>query len=120
MDPPLFAFRLFPFRPEDLDLRVEVADRLERAVRRIAFVDDDFIGQRQMMPEHLDERVVVLDAVAHRGVDGDSHDSALASEHVVCRRRSDHRKNMPLTTAFEPPVLMIRTRMWPLTVQRQY
>src|SRR4029079_8299806 len=65
-----------PVRSEDCDLWVEVRDRLIRAVGRISFVYNDFIRQRQVMFEHVHDVVVLGEAVADEGIDGEFHGPA--------------------------------------------
>src|SRR5262252_2168943 len=79
VDPPVFTLWFVPLSPENLDLRIEVSDQVERSISGVTFVHDDFVGEGKMMPQHFDERIVVLDAVPHRSVERDFH-SVSASE----------------------------------------
>ena len=60
---------LAPGGPEDDNLRVDTRDRFVRAVRGVALVDDDLVGERQVMTEHLHDMEVEPKAIANEGVE---------------------------------------------------
>src|SRR5262249_43117917 len=70
---PVKGGRFPPIRSEDLDLRMDVCDGIERPVCRHAFIDNDLVCQWEMMSQHVYDVEVIVQAISNKCVNRDLH-----------------------------------------------